>query len=97
MLKAIYNAVIIQPLELEDTMSGSIIIPDMGNERNKTGKVVDVGPGTFSATGAMLPTVLQPGDIVILPTMGFTKFEYKGVEYWVGPENQVLGVIKNEE
>jgi chaperonin GroES len=97
MLKAIYNAVIIQPMELEDTMSGSIIIPDMGNEKNKTGKVVDVGPGTYSATGVLLPTVLQPGDVVILPTMGFTKFEYKGTEYWVGPENQVLGVIKNEE
>lgn len=95
MLKAIYNAVIIQPIELEETKSGNIIVPDMGHEKNRVGKVIDVGPGSYSATGILTPTVLNPDDIVILPTMGFTKFEYKGIEYWVGPENQILGVIKN--
>jgi hypothetical protein len=34
------------------------------------------------------------GDIVILPTMGFTKFEYEGVSYFIGKENEVLAKIK---
>jgi len=32
-------------------------------------------------------------DVVILPTMGFSKMEFQGEEYWLGPENQILGKI----
>jgi hypothetical protein len=29
----------------------------------------------------------------VLPTMGFSKLEFEGEEYWLGPENQVLSKI----
>jgi hypothetical protein len=32
-----------------------------------------------------------------MPTMGFTKLEFEGDEYFVGPENQLLAKIKIEE
>jgi chaperonin GroES len=92
-LEAIYNAVIVQPQELEETMYGNIVVPDLGNEKNKTGKVVAVGPGHYSVTGEFMPTLLKEGDVVVLPTMGFTKFEFEGNEYFIGPENQVLAKI----
>jgi co-chaperonin GroES (HSP10) len=92
-LEAIYNAVIVQPQELEETMYGNIVVPDLGNEKNKTGKVVAVGPGHYSATGEFMATLLKEGDVVVLPTMGFTKFEFEGNEYFIGPENQVLAKI----
>lgn len=92
-LEAIYNAVIVQPQELEETMYGNIVVPDLGNEKNKTGKVVAVGPGHYSVTGDFMPTLLKEGDVVVLPTMGFTKFEFEGNEYFIGPENQVLAKI----
>ena len=37
--------------------------------------------------------VIKVGDIVVLPTQGFTKLPFEGNEYWVGPENQVLAKI----
>jgi co-chaperonin GroES (HSP10) len=43
-----------------------------------------------------IPTVVKPGDKVILPTMGFTKFEFEGEEFWIGPENGVLCKINNK-
>lgn len=92
-LEAIYNAVIVQPQELEETMYGNIVVPDLGNEKNKTGKVVAVGPGHYSVTGEFMPTILKEGDVVVLPTMGFTKFEFESNEYFIGPENQVLAKI----
>ena len=92
-LEAIYNAVIVQPQELEETMYGNIVVPDLGNEKNKTGKVVAVGPGHYSVTGEFMPTLLKEGDVVVLPTMGFTKFDFEGNEYFIGPENQVLAKI----
>ena len=95
-LKAVYNAIIVKPVELEDELHGNIIVPDLGDEKNKTGEVVSVGRGHYSATGTWISTTIQEGDIVVLPTMGFTKFEFKGEEYWIGPENQVLAVIAEE-
>jgi chaperonin GroES len=92
-LEAIYNAVIVQPQELEETMFGNIVVPDLGNDKNKTAKVVAVGPGHYSATGEFMPTILKEGDVVVLPTMGFTKFDFEGNEYFIGPENQVLAKI----
>ena len=47
--------------------------------------------------GTFIPTTLKEGDIVVLPTMGFTKFEYKGDEYWIGKENEVLAKINKDD
>ena len=90
-LEALYNAVIVKPIEAEETSYGGIIVPDLGNEKNKLGKVVAIGKGYFSVTGIYIETVLKEGDTIILPTMGFSKLEHEGEEYWIGPENQVLG------
>lgn len=96
-LQAIYNAVIVKPVEAEETTYGGIIVPDLGNEKNKLGKVIAVGDGYWSVTGKYIPTVLQEGDTVVLPTMGFSKLEHEGEEYWIGPENQILAKLVDEE
>jgi len=93
MLEAIYNAVIVKPIEEEETSYGGIIVPDLGSEKNKLAEVVAVGPGYYSATGTLIETILKVGDKVVLPTMSFSKMEYEGEEYWLGPENQVLAKI----
>ena len=95
-LEALYNAVIVKPVEVEETSYGGIIVPDLGNEKNKLGKVVAVGKGYYSVTGAWIETVLKVGETIILPTMGFSKLEHEGEEYWIGPENQVLGKLVDE-
>jgi len=93
MIEALYNAVIVKPVEVEETMYGNIVVPDLGNETNKTGEVIGVGPGRMEM-GVFVPTQLLEGDVVVLPTMGFTKFEYQSETYWIGKENEVLAKIK---
>jgi chaperonin GroES len=95
-LEALFDAVIVKPIEEEETTYGNIIVPDIGKETNQLGEVITVGPGKYTISGEILPTQLQPGDKVVLPTMGFTKLPYNGEEYYVGPENQVLAKIKDE-
>jgi len=94
-LEALYNAVIVKPIESEETTYGGIIVPDLGNEKNKLAEVIAVGDGYFSVTGVWIETVLSVGDVVVLPTMGFSKLEHEGEEYWIGPENQVLAKVNN--
>ena len=94
-LEALFNAVIVKPIEADEEQYGNIIVPDMGNEKNQMGEVVAVGPGKPTITGEFIKTILSVGDVVVLPTQGFTKLPYDGEEYWVGPENQVLAKIYN--
>jgi chaperonin GroES len=92
-LEALFDAVIVKPLESEETQFGSIFIPDAGKDRNEQGEVVAVGPGKHTVTGTFIPCEVKIGDIVVLPTMGFTKLQFQGDEYFIGPENQILGRI----
>lgn len=89
-LEALYNAVVVKPTKFEQDTKSSIIVPDMGKELNQTAKVLAVGDGYYSPTGQLIPTQLKVGDMVVLPTMGFTRFELDGEELWVGKENEIL-------
>lgn len=90
-LEAIYNAVIVKKIEFEQT--GNIIVPDIGNGKNEFGEVIDVGPGLYTLMGELIPTKLKKGDKVVLPTMGFTKFDFEDETYYVGKENEILSKI----
>ena len=93
-LEALFNAVIVKPIEAEEEKYGSIVVPDMGKDKNEKGEVVSVGPGQYTISGTFVETQTKIGDIVVLPTQGFTKLEYEGEEFYVGPDNQILAKIK---
>ena len=94
-LEALFDAVIVKPQEEEETTYGSIVVPDLGKDRNEHGTIVAVGPGKETVTGTFIKTTVKVGDLVILPTMGFTKLQHKGDEYYIGPENQILARINS--
>jgi chaperonin GroES len=96
-LEALFDAVIVKPLELEETQFGSIFIPDAGKDRNEQGTVVAVGPGRQVAGVGFVPTEIQVGDVVILPTMGFSRLQFDNEEYYIGKEREILAKIKKEE
>ena len=94
-LEATFNAVIVKPLEQLEETYGSIVVPDIGKDKNEHGEVVAVGPGQYTISGNFIETTIKVGDIVILPTQGFTKLEHNGEEFYVGPENQILARVKS--
>ena len=93
-LEALFNAVIVKPLEVEEAKYGSIVVPDIGKDKNEHGEVIAVGPGQHTISGTFIPTISKIGDVVVLPTQGFTKLEHEGEDYYVGPENQILAKVK---
>ena len=94
-LEALFNAVIVKPIEQNEEMYGSVVVPDLGKDRNEHAVVVSVGPGQHTHLGHFIPSEIKVGDEVVLPTQGFSKIEYKGEEYYIGPENQILARIKS--
>ena len=94
MVQALFNAVIIKPIEEEESSYGTIVVPDMGKEKNLKGEVTSVGPGYYTGMGNFIETTVKVGDIVLLPQMGPTKVDYEGQEYYMIEENKILGIIK---
>ena len=94
LLEPYFDAIIVKRVEEEEYMHGSIFVRDAGKEKNERGWVVAVGPGAHTVTGVFVETSIKVGEMVILPTMGFTKFEFDGEEYLIGSEKQVLSRIK---
>jgi chaperonin GroES len=92
-LEALFDAVIVKPIENEETLYGNIIVPDMGKDKNEFGEVIAVGDGRYTIMGEHIPMQVKVGDLVVLPTQGFTKLPFDGVEYYVGPENQILAKV----
>lgn len=93
-LKATFNAVIVKPQEEEESMYGSIVIPDLGKDKVLQGTIISIGEGYYSVTGNFVPTTLKVGMKVILPSSGPSKIDFDGEEYYTLPENQVIAVIE---
>ena len=82
-LQAVFDGVIVKPIETEDTLYGNIIVPDVGKEKSNVAEVISVGPGKPTITGEFIKTTIQVGDKVILPAMGPSKFDFQGEEYYI--------------
>ena len=61
-LEALFDAVIVKPQEEEETQYGSIVVPDLGKDRNEHGTVVAVGPGRQVAGIGFVETNIKVGD-----------------------------------
>lgn len=94
MVKALFNGVIVKPIEEEESSYGTIVVPDMGKEKNIKGEVVSVGPGYYSGMGNFIETIVKVGDIVLLPQMGPVKVDFEREEYYMIEENKILGIIE---
>ncbi len=91
------DRVLIEPLEEQETMYGSIIVPDLGKERPELGTVVAVGAGRLSEfSGQWIPVNCKVGDIVLVPKIGTIRVELKGKEYYVAQDKEILAIYKPE-
>jgi chaperonin GroES len=94
MIKAVWDAIIVQVDEKAEKMHGKFIVPDLSQEKAIIGTIIDVGPGRWNNAGdARIPMSFNIGDRVVLPQVGPTKLEWDGVEYIAVSEAQVLALI----
>lgn len=91
-ISPLHDRVLIKPIEEEESQHGTIIVPDMGQERPTTGEVISVGEGV-SEFGTFIKVTLKVGDKVIVPKIGTVKFSHKGEEYYLIRERDILAKI----
>ena len=91
-IKPLADRVIVAPMEKE-TMKGGIIIPDTAKEKPQQGKIVAVGPGTVSDTGARVAPEVKKGDIVLYGKYAGTEVNVDNKDYLILRESDVLAIL----
>lgn len=89
------DRVLIKPSKKGEEMYGSIIIPDMGQERPEMGEVIAVGPGRTSEFGSFIPVNAKVGDMVLVPKIGTLRIDFDGEEYFIVQDKEILAVIED--
>ena len=78
-------------------MYGSIVMPDMGNEKTEMGEVLAIGPGRMSEHNQLLTVrSCKVGDIVLVPKIGTLRIDFEGEEYYIAQDREVLAVVKQD-
>lgn len=96
LLQPLGDRVVVRPDEPEEVTRGGIVIPDVAQERPRTGEVLAAGPGRVLDSGRLHPNPLQAGDRILFSRYGGTEVEYGGEALLVLPESEVLAVIGAE-
>ena len=96
MFEPIADKIIVKALDANDTTDDGVIIPDIAQDDTMQAEVISVGPGAIMIDGSYCNMQTKPGDIVVYPKFGAKKLEYKGDEYLILKENEVLTILTEE-
>ena len=100
MIEPLYNNVLVEPLELELTTKGGIVIQEQGTRALKIqkGRVVAVGKGMITPDGSLTPLHLKPGDTVLyIRGTGISmRYSIESPDYLMFKETELMGVLRDE-
>ena len=89
------DRVVIKALEAENKTKGGIVIPDTAKEKPQEGKVVAVGKGKVTDTGALQALEVKVGDKVLYGKYSGTEITTKaGEELLIMKEEDILAIVK---
>jgi|TARA_R100001015_G_C4630814_1_gene192776 chaperonin GroES len=97
MFNPIGEKIIVKSLSSNEQTEGGVILPDIAQEDSTRGVVVAVGPGAVMIDGSRCDMQTKVGDIVVYPKFGAKKLEYKGDEYLILKEIDILTILTEEK
>ena len=94
MLRPLGDRIIIELVEVEETTSFGIVLPDSAKEKPQTGKIVAVGTGRVLDNGTRVELDVKVGDEIIFSKYSGTEVKYDGTEYLILRESDILAVVE---
>lgn len=96
MIKPLGDRVLLKKLEAEETTKSGIILTGSAKEAPQEAEVIAVGPGE-SKDGNYIPMEVKAGDKVIYGKYSGTDVKYKGEEFILVSQKDILAVVTYEE
>ena len=88
-IKPLGARVVIKKMEAEEKTEAGLLLSGAAKEKPQQAEVLAVGPGTEDE-----PMQLKVGDIVIFSRYGGSELKYKGVEYTIINQKDILATIE---
>ena len=92
----LHDRILVRRIEDNETMRGSIIIPDSAKEKNQEGEVISVGKGKSNDEGKVFPLDVKAGDRILFGKWGGTEIKIDGEDFLIMKEDEVLGILKSK-
>jgi chaperonin GroES len=89
-LKPLADRLVVKPMVKEEVTKGGIVLPDTVKEKPQEGEIVAVGPGRLGDDGKRIEMEVKKGDRVIYAKYAGTEWKYKGEEYLILRESDIL-------
>ena len=88
-IKPLGARVVIKKMEAEEKTEAGLLLSGSAKEKPQQAEVLAVGPGTKDE-----PMELKVGDIVVFSRYGGSELKYKGVEYTIISQKDILATIE---
>ena len=92
-IKPLSDRVVVKPEDVDEKMSGGIIIPDTAKEKPQQGKIVATGPGKVSDSGDKVAMEVKVGDIVLYGKYSGTEVTVNNEELLIMRESDIFAII----
>lgn len=93
-LRPLFDKIVIEPLESEETTKGGIVLLAKDQEKPQLASVVAVGPGG-QVDGKEVQMVVKVGDKVLFSKYAGSQFKVDGKELTVLRQSDVLAVVED--
>jgi chaperonin GroES len=92
--RPLYDRILVERVELEETTKGGIILPDTAKEKPQQGKVIAVGQGKRTEDGKVIPLEVKEGTMILFGKYSGSEVKIEGTEYLIMREDDVLGIVE---
>ncbi len=88
-IKPLGARVVIKKMDAEEKTEAGLLLSAAAKEKPQQAEVLAVGPGTKDE-----PMELKVGDVVIFSRYGGNELKYKGQEYTIINQKDILAVVE---
>jgi len=96
-IRPLYDRVVIKRIEQQRKTASGIVIPDTAAEKPEQGEVVAVGSGKVLQDGSVRALEVRVGDQVLFGKYAGQTVKVDGEELLVMREEDIMGVIENNQ
>ena len=93
-IRPLDDRIVVKAVEAAEKTSGGILLPDSAKEKPQRGIVVAVGPGLRTDGDARVPVDVEVGDEVIYGKYAGNEIQWKGEDYKILKETEVLAILR---
>lgn len=93
-IRPLYDRIVVKRIEEQETILGSIIIPDSAKEKPQEAEVMAVGQGKRLEDGTLVPVDVKVGDRILFGKYSSSDIKVDGEEYLIMREDEILGVVE---